>query len=314
MRARNPIGVMEVAVLGATEDGESIASQCALAGHTVHLHDDDANVVMDAIDGIEQRHGEEAMARIDGTTGLEAAVRDVVVVVDATDGDERARRELVAEVEQFVDDETLIATSNGDVSVTGVAAGLRKPGRAVGLYFVRPTETDIVEVVVAEQTIEPSRERAVAFVESVDGIPLPVRDVAGFASTRLDLALVVEAIRMVEEGVASVPDVDQALELGRDHPSGPLALADQMGLDDVLRTLEHLANRLDGRFDPPGLLREKVNGGSLGVTTGEGFYGWENGERVGPADPNPVVRGRPGPRDDADDPPEPGEPLGSEDE
>jgi 3-hydroxybutyryl-CoA dehydrogenase len=153
----------------------------------------------------------------------------------------------------------------------------------------------------------------VNFVESLDGTPLVVRDVPGFASTRLDLALVVEAIRLVEEGVASVEDVDRALELARDHPTGPLALADEMGLDIVLAALEDLANRLDGRFDPPGLLREKVSDGALGITTGEGFYEWENGERAGPADPNPVVRGRPRSEEDPGDPAEPGGPLGPED-
>lgn len=301
---------MEVAVLGATGGGQSTASQCALAGHTVHLHDGDANVVMDAIDAIEQRHGDEAMDAIDGTTGLDAAVSDVDVVIDATESDERRRRELVADVEEFVDDEAIIAPSDGDVSVTGVAAGLRKPGRAVGLHFVRPAETDIVEVVVAEQTTEPTRERAAAFVDSLDGTPLLVRDVPGFASMRLELTMVVEAIRMVEEGVASVPDVDRALELGRDHPTGPLALADEMGLDHVLNAIDDLANRLDGRFEPPALLREKVQNGSLGVTTGEGFYEWEDGERVGPSDPNLTVRGRPGSQSNGDDPPDGGEPLG----
>lgn len=304
---------MEVAVLGATGDGRHIASQCALAGHAVHLHDGDANVVMDAIDAIEQRHGDDAITAIDGTTGLDAAVSGTDVVVDATDADERTRRDLVADVEENVDDETLIATSSVTVSVTATAAGLLKPGRAVGFHFVSPDESSVVEVVVADQTSEAARERAVEFVESLDGTPLVVRDVPGFASTRLDLALIVEAIRMVEEGVASVSDVDRALELARNHPTGPLALADEMGLSNVLEALEDLANRLDGRFDPPGLLREKVSDGALGVTTGEGFYDWENGERIGPADPGPVVRGRPSTENDAGGPAEPGGPLGPDD-
>lgn len=301
---------MEVAVLGATHAGRALAVRCALAGHAVRLHDGDANLVMDAIDAIEHRHGDGVMGAIDGTTGLRAAVANADVVVDATDGDERTRREFVADVEEFVGDETLVATSGVDVSVTGVAAGLRRPERAVGLHVPASAESPITEVVVADQTSEATRERAVEFVSSLDGTPLVVRDAPGFASARLDLALVAEAIRMVEEGVASVRDVDRTLELGRDHPTGPLALADQMGLDVVLDGLEDLANRLDGRFDPPGLLREKVSEGSLGVTTGEGFYRWENGDRIEPADPAPVVRGRPGSRDEADSPPEPNGPTG----
>lgn len=301
---------MDVAVLGATEDGRSIAAQCALAGHAVHLHDEDANVVMDSIDAIEQRYGDDVMDDIDGTTGLEAAISDADLVVDATDGGTQMRRELVADVEELADDETLIAISGVAHSVTAVAAGLRKPGRAIGLHFLDPGSSSVVEVVVADQTTESARERAVAFVEGVDGVPLVVRDVPGFVSVRLDLALVVEAIRMVEEGVASVPTVDRAFELGRGHDTGPLALADEMRLDNVLVALEDLANRLDGRFDPPGLLHEKVNGGALGVTTGEGFYEWENGECAGPAEPNPTVHGRPDPQTDAGDPTGAGGPRG----
>ena len=290
---------MDVAVLGATGDGRSIAGRCAVAGHTVHLHATDANVVMDTIDAIEQRYGD-VTGDIDGTTGLEAAVSDADVVVDATDGEEQIRRELVADAEELTDDEALFAISGVAISVTAVAAGLRRPGRAVGVHFVDSQESNVAEVVVAEQTTEPTRERAVSFVEMLGLAPIVVRDLPGFASTRLDLALVVEAIRMVEEGVASVPDVDRALELGRDHPTGPLALADELGLERVLATLEDLANRLDGRFDPPGLLREKVTNGRLGVTTGEGFYEWENGERVGVADPNSAVYGRSQERSESD--------------
>lgn len=287
---------MEVAVLGATEDGRALAGRCGLVGHSVHLHDADANVVMDSIDAIEATYGSNAVEAIDGTTGLEAAVNDAAVIVVATDGDDGQRRELVADVEELAADDALLATSGATASVTAVAAGLLRPGRAVGLHLVTPGETDVVEVVVADQTTESARERAVSFVEGIDSTPLVVYDAPGFASARLDLALIVEATSMVEEGVASVADIDQALELGRGHPTGPLALADELGLDHVLAALEDLANRLDGRFEPPGLLHEKVNNGNLGVTTGTGFYEWENGERVEPADPDLAVRGRPDPQ------------------
>jgi 3-hydroxybutyryl-CoA dehydrogenase len=119
-----------------------------------------------------------------------------------------------------------------------------------------------------------------------------VRDTRGFATTRLDLATIAEAVRMVEDGVASIPDIDRALEHGRDHPIGPLGLADRLGLDTVLSALETLAMDLGGRFDPPDLLFEKVADGDLGRQTGVGFYEWENGERVGPAEPNPSVEPR----------------------
>lgn len=284
---------MEVAVLGATPNGRAIVGLCALAGHTVHLHGSDANEVMDSIDAIEHGYGVDASSVIDGTTGLEGAVAGSAVVVDATEGTEKTRRELLADAEDLVDDDALIVVSGSADSVTAVIAGLRKPDRGLGLHFVTPDTSNVVEVVVGDQTTESTRERGVSFVSGLDCTPLTVRDVAGFVSVRLELALVVEAIRMVEEGVAGVVAIDRALELGRDHPQGPLALADEMGLENALRALDDLATRLDGRYDPPQLLREKVADGELGKTTGQGFYAWENGERADPADPDPVVHGRP---------------------
>lgn len=283
---------MEIAVLGATEEGRAVAGHCVAAGHVVHLFDDDANVVMDAIDAVEHDRGADATERVDGTTDLDAAVDGVDLVVDATDEDESARRDLVASAEEVVGEDAVVAASGAALSVTAVAAGLRRPERAVGLHFVPTHRPTVVEVVVADQTTAETLDRVVEFVEGLDGTPLVVRDAPGFACTRLDLALIVEAVRVVEEGVASVEDVDRALELGRDHPVGPLALADEVGLDRVLAALEDLANRLDGRFDPPGLLREKVDRGALGKGSGEGFYRWEDGERVEPAEPDPTVETR----------------------
>lgn len=292
---------MQVAVLGATPDARTLAARCATAGHDVGLRAPDANVVMDAIDAIERGDDAAAGERIDGTTGLEAAASDADVVVDATEDDPPARRELLADVEDVAGEDALVAVRCRDTAVTAVAAGLRRPDRAVGLHLVTPADADVVEVVVADQTAESARDRAVEFVEGIDATPLVVRDAPGFASARLDLAQIVEGVRLLEEGVAGVRDVDRAMELGRDHPAGPLARADQLGLDRVLAALEDLADRLDGRFDPPGLLRQKVDSGALGVATGEGFYVWEGGERVEPAEPNPEVNARPDERASPDD-------------
>jgi len=305
---------MDVAVLGADTVGRGIAQVCAVAGHDVALHDEEANVVMDGIDAVQAgiddaaadgavTDGERAAAveRLEGTTGLEAAVAGADLVVEATAADRDARRDLFARVEEVIDDDALVATSAPDVSVTAAAAGLRNPGRALGLHVLDPPATPLVEVVVAEQTTEATRDAAVAFVDGLDTESVVVRDVPGFAATRLSLALTVEAIQMIDERVAGVAAVDRAMERGHDHPVGPLAAADRVGLDVRLEQLEYLAASLGERFEPPPVLREKVAAGDLGRKTGEGFYVWEGGERSEPAEPNPTPQLR------ATGPPDPGD-------
>lgn len=290
---------MDVAVLGAGRRGRKIAGRCAVAGHDVALRGEDANEVMDTVDALERAHGTAASDRVTGTTGLESAVTDAAVVIEATDGDVAAKRDLLATVEEFVDEETLLATSHPSAAVTAVAAGLLHPGRAVGLHFVESVAESaseanvdtagLVEIVVADQTTSDALNRAKAFVDELDATAIVVGDAPGFATTRLDLALVVEAARMVEEGVVSVEDVDRSMTVGRNHPRGPLQLADELGLHQVVAGLEDLADRLDGRFAPPGILHEKVAAGATGKRAGEGFYIWENGEPVEPAEPDPTV-------------------------
>lgn len=297
---------MDVAVLGADRGGATLAGRCVRGGHLVRLYGRDANAVMDAVDGIERDVGPEATPALDGTTDLESAVRDAEVVLDTMgrNGDSEiagvdTTRERLADVEDTVAEGALIATGDPTVSVTSVLAGLRRPGRALGLHFPDP-EGPIVEVVLAEQTTAEARERALAFAEGLDCTPIVVDDAPGFVITRLDLALIAEAIRLLEDGVASVAHVDRAMAVGRDHPTGPLERADVIGLDSVLAALDDLAERLEDRFAPPGLLREKVADGDLGTQTGRGFYRWEGGEPAEATEPDPTVHARderPGPNE-----------------
>ncbi|GCF12734.1 3-hydroxybutyryl-CoA dehydrogenase [Haloarcula mannanilytica] len=280
---------MTVAVLGTGQRGRDIAQRCIRAGHAVRLRGTDATDVMDRVDEIRHALGGDTSAGIDGTTGLESAVSGVNIVIDATNGDTDSHRELVAETETMVEDETLIAVSDTSLRVTAVAAGLRSPDRAVGLNLVDPPDGDVVEVVIAEQTTAATRDRTVDFVEGVDATPVVVRDTPGFAALRLELATIAEAIRMVEDSVATVRDIDRTFERGRPDRDGPLVRADKHGLETVLAALADLAERLDERFEPPALLRQKVEDGQLGAVTGEGFYVWEDGEPVTGADPDPAV-------------------------
>jgi 3-hydroxybutyryl-CoA dehydrogenase len=282
---------MHVAVLGADRLGRAVAQVCAVAGHEVSLHDDEANVVMDGIDAIEGRlpDDSDAVDRLSGTTGLDAAVGDAGVVVETGTTDATALQGKLADFEPMLDRETLVALAASGVSVTAAAAGLRHPDRAIGLQFRDPLDAPLVEVVVADQTSQATADNARSFVDGLDRTPVVVRDAPGVVSTRAALALEAEAMRLVEDEVAGVAAVDDVLELGFDHASGPLEQADRAGLDNRLDALEQLHTELGERFAPPEILRELVAAGKTGGPRGEGFYDWENGDPVDPALPDPDI-------------------------
>ena len=302
---------MDVAVLGAATAGREIAQLCALAGYGVSLYADDATAVMDGIDVVERRLDDTVAAgettedetaildRLEGTTGLEAAVTDAGVVVETTLDDAGDLQRRFAAIEDHVARETLVATSRPTVQVTAAAAGLRHPDRALGLQFHRPLSSPLVEIVVAEQTTTAATDRARQFVDDLGAVAVTVGDTPGHAATRLALALEAEAMRMVADGVAGVAAVDETLRQGYDHPVGPLEQADRAGLADRLETLSALSASLGPRFAPPELLERRVAEGATGMDAGEGFYDWEGGEPVEPALPEPALS-----RDDAnlDDP------------
>ncbi|MCL7418458.1 MAG: 3-hydroxyacyl-CoA dehydrogenase family protein, partial [Halalkalicoccus sp.] len=185
-------------------------------------------------------------------------------------------------VEDAAPNGAVLASNTSSLSVTQIASVLEDPSRAVGLHFFNPVHImGLVELVVAEQTDEETVAFAEGFVDDIGKEPVTVRDSAGFASSRLGVALGVEAIRMLETGVAGPRAIDRAMELGYNHPMGPIELTDVVGLDVRLDILEYLQEELGERFRPPQLLRQKVRAGKLGKKTGEGFYVWDEGEVVG---------------------------------
>jgi 3-hydroxybutyryl-CoA dehydrogenase len=296
---------MDVAVLGAGPDGRDLAALAARAGHDVHLHDAEATAAMDAIDDIERHFGDavdagdlgpderdDTVERLDATTGLEAAVGSADVVLVTVPADESQLQGLLADVEDDLDRNAIVAVTVGEHGVTAAAAGLRHPDRAVGLSVPEPLAATVAELVVADQTDAETVERAETFVSGLGLDPAVVADEPGGISTRLSLALEVEAMRLVVDGAAGVADVDAAYAQRFDLPMGPLERADRAGLDERLETLEYLAATLGGRFSPPPLLRELVEAGHTGAASGEGFYVWEGGDPTESALPDPDIVGR----------------------
>jgi 3-hydroxybutyryl-CoA dehydrogenase len=170
----------------------------------------------------------------------------------------------------------VIATNTSSLSLTKLADAVYRPERFVGTHFFNPVHSSaMVEIVVAPVTSPAAAQAARDLVALLGKETIEVRDVPGFATSRLGLALGLEAIRMVEEGVASVQDIDKGMRLGYRFPMGPLELTDLVGLDVRLSVAEYLARSLGSRFEPPALLREKVGRGELGSKTGQGCYTWK---------------------------------------
>jgi len=274
--------------------GHGIAQVSAMGGHTVTLRDIEMELVSDGIDAIRSnlREGvdrgkvteaemEAALDNVSGETDLSTAVSGSDVVVEAVPEDMELKKDVLGEAEDAVGADVVLATNTSSLSVTELGSALDRPGRLVGLHFFNPVHImSLVEVVVGERTSDRTRSFATEFVESIGKTPVEIRDTPGFASSRLGVALGVEAVRMVETGVASPRDIDTAMELGYNHPMGPLELTDVVGLDVRLDILEHLRTELGERFKPPQLLKRKVRAGKLGRKSGEGFYVWEDGEAV----------------------------------
>jgi len=171
---------------------------------------------------------------------------------------------------------TVIGSNTSSISISALADGVEVPERVIGLHFFNPVHImALVEVVRGDRTAERVVEQGRGFVESLGKTPILVKDSPGFASSRLGVALGLEAIRMLEEGVASAEDIDQAMVLGYRHPMGPLRLTDLVGLDVRLGIARYLHRELGSdRFRPPRLLESMVEEGRLGKKTGSGFYDW----------------------------------------
>jgi 3-hydroxybutyryl-CoA dehydrogenase len=292
------VSCMRICVLGAGTMGHGIAQVSAMADHDVTMRDIDADVLEDGVASIADNlqggvdrgkvtsdERDATLERIETTTELETAARGADLVVEAVPERMDLKQSTFEEVEAFVDEDAIIASNTSSLSITEIASVLDDPSRAIGLHFFNPVHImGLVEVVVPEQSSEYTVEFGVDFAEDLEKEAVVVRDSAGFATSRLGVTLGVEAMRMVEEGVASPRDVDAAMELGYNHPMGPIELGDVVGLDVRLDILEHLREELGERFKPPQSLRRKVRAGKLGKKTGEGFYVWEDDEIVGVSD------------------------------
>jgi 3-hydroxybutyryl-CoA dehydrogenase len=281
--------ITKVAVLGAGTMGNGIAQISAQAGWETKLYDIEDSFIQKGMDRIQSMlqkavdrgkmdEGKKAqtLSLLSTTCNLAEAVKGVDLVIEAIPERMELKKEVFSKVAELVDGECLLASNTSSLSVSEIASSLPGPGRFLGMhYFNPPPIMKLCEIVRGEKTSEEAISLAKAIAEKQGREPIVVKDRPGFASSRLGLILGLEAIRMVEEEVASAEDIDKAMKLGYRHPMGPLELTDLVGLDVRLSIAKYLAETLDDRrFAPPALLEQMVAEGKLGKKSGEGFYRW----------------------------------------
>jgi len=284
----NAADFQTAAVLGAGTMGHGIAQSLAMGGLDVRLFDVDeeaveagrARIEKNLAKGVEkgkvlQADADATLARLTLTTDRRAAAEGVDVVVEAAPEKIELKREIFGELGRALGPEVLLATNTSSLSITQIAEATEHPERVTGMHFFNPVHImKLVEVVRARQSSEEAVQATLDLARRMKKEPIDVRDAPGFASSRLGVAIGMEAIRMVAEGVASPEDIDKAMVLGYGFPMGPLKLTDLVGLDVRLSIAEYLSRELGERFAPPQLLRDKVVRGELGKKSGQGFYTW----------------------------------------
>jgi 3-hydroxybutyryl-CoA dehydrogenase len=280
--------IRQISVIGTGTMGRGIAYLSAVAGYDTVIHDVDtgaldaakANIESTLRKGVEKGKvdpaaAEAASRRIQLASDLEPAVRQADLIIEAVPEDLDLKQNLFSQADVFCGEETILASNTSSISITLLAGSVERRDRFAGMHFFNPPHAmKLIEIVRGERTSDDTIEQIREVALRMGKEPVIVRDTPGFATSRLGIAIGLEAMRMLEDNVASAEDIDRAMELGYNHPMGPLRLSDLVGLDVRLGIAEYLAANLGPRFEPPEILRRMVREGKLGKKTGEGFYRW----------------------------------------
>jgi 3-hydroxybutyryl-CoA dehydrogenase len=285
MMTRMSVLPQRVGVIGGGRMGAGIAQAFLVAGarvEVVEAGDEAADAARGRIaDGLEEaaRRGKltgevgDTLARLGLVDSAAELAPGTGLVVEAVPERADLKVAVLSAAETALGDACVLATNTSSLSITELAAALQRPARFLGMHFFNPVPASkLVEVVVAPETADDVVTATRGWVQALGKTDVVVKDSPGFASSRLGVLLGLEAIRMLEEGVADAEAIDAAMELGYRHPMGPLRSTDLVGLDVRLAIAEYLAGTLGERFTPPQLLRDKVAAGELGRKTGRGFH------------------------------------------
>ncbi len=283
--------IERVAVVGAGTMGNGIAHVCALAGLEVVLVDSDQGALDRGVATIgsnlerqrskgrisaAERSG--ALDRIESATALQR-VSQAGLVVEAVPEIADLKYEIFDQLDRFAPHDAILASNTSSISITAIASRTQRPGQVIGMHFMNPVPVmKLVEVIRGLRTGDATTETVMALSRTLGKVPVEVRDFPGFVSNRILAPMINEAIFTLMEGVAEAEAIDTVMKLGMNHPMGPLALADLIGLDTCLNILEVLHRELgDDRYRPCPLLRQYVAAGWLGRKTGRGFHDYDGG-------------------------------------
>ena len=280
--------IQTIAVIGAGTMGHGIAQVAAGAGFKVLLSDVDRESLARGVKAIEanlakgiklgkltDEDRDRTLQHIRGTTNLkDCATADLII--EAAPEKLDLKKDILQQLESASGHPFIFASNTSSLSITEIAGSSKRPEAVIGMHFFNPVHImRLLEIVVGEKTSPAIVDTVTEVGRKMRKEPIVVKDVPGFASSRLGVVLGLEAMRMFEQGVASAQDIDTAMELGYNHPMGPLKLTDLVGLDVRLNIAEYLHRELGSEaFRPPEVLRRMVSEGKLGKKTGQGFYDW----------------------------------------
>jgi 3-hydroxybutyryl-CoA dehydrogenase len=276
----------KVAVIGGGRMGSGIAHAYLLAGNEVFLVEANSDASIAARDRIKKliqssidRGAEVLLSEVSQRLTFLTSIEDLPscrIAIEAVPEIPALKNDVLSRLDSVLSKDAIIASNTSSISINELAKSLKFPERFVGMHFFNPVPaSNLVEIVFGTKTKNSTTEIARESVVGINKTPIIVGDSPGFATSRLGLVIGLEAIRMVEEGVASAEDIDKGMVLGYKYPIGPLKLTDMVGLDVRLAIAEYLHSQLGERFEPPALLRKMVAEGKLGQKSGEGFYKWE---------------------------------------
>jgi 3-hydroxybutyryl-CoA dehydrogenase len=283
---------VKVAIIGGGTMGIGIAHRFAVNGARTAIVDVDVETAVNAVaraadtiragrdrGKIRAETAELAISNLVAVGSVEDLDTGLDVIIEAVIEDPDLKSTILATAEKRVPG--VLASNTSSISIDVLAGGLDHPDRFAGMHFFNPVwAMSLVEVIRGAATSDATLDRISGFVSFLGMEQALVNDAAGFATSRLGVLVGIEAIRMVEEGVAAPEDIDRAMSLGYRHPMGPLMLGDLVGLDVRLKIADHLASVYGERFSPPALLRDMVASGDIGKKSGRGFYDWSSGSAV----------------------------------
>ncbi|HEY4059017.1 MAG TPA: 3-hydroxyacyl-CoA dehydrogenase family protein [Kofleriaceae bacterium] len=291
----NAADIRTITVIGAGTMGHGIAHVAAVMGAQVALFDAIAGSAQAGVDKVAKNLAkgvelgklspadrDAALSRLRAVDDLAVACANTDCVIEAIPEKIDLKRSVFAAIDAAAPAHALLATNTSSLPIAEIAKALKDPSRLVGMHFFNPVHVMKLVEIVRHPTANPALvAAAVALSERMGKTPITVTDSPGFASSRLGLVIGLEAMRMMEQGVASPADIDTAMKLGYGHPMGPLELTDLVGLDVRLGIAEYLTGAIGPSFTPPQVLKEKVAAGKLGKKSGEGFYRWSpDGKRL----------------------------------